>query len=59
MRSTSRILAIFLCFGVAAQAADQIIVVKAERMFDGKSKTLVQHGVVVVDRNAIVDVGSR
>jgi imidazolonepropionase-like amidohydrolase len=58
MRSTSRILAIFLCFGVAAQAADQIIVVKAERMFDGKSKTLVQNGVVIVDGNAIVDVGS-
>src|SRR6266699_2156276 len=58
MRSTSRILAIFLCFGVAAQAADQIIVLKAERMFDGKSKTLVQNGVVIVDGNVIVDVGS-
>src|SRR5438132_11079703 len=58
MRSTSRILAIFLCFGVAAQAADQIIVLKAERMFDGKSKTLVQNGVVIVHGNAIVDVGS-
>jgi imidazolonepropionase-like amidohydrolase len=58
MRSTSGILAIFLCFGVAAQAADQIIVLKAERMFDGKSKTLVQNGVVIVQGNAIVDVGS-
>jgi len=58
MRSTSRILAIFLCFGVAAQAADQIIVLKAERMFDGKSKTLGQNGVVIVHGNAIVDVGS-
>ena len=58
MRSTSRILAIFLCFGVGAQAADQIIVLKAERMFDGKSKTLVQNGVVIVDGSAIVDVGS-
>jgi imidazolonepropionase-like amidohydrolase len=58
MRSTSRILAIFLCFGVAAQAADQIIVLKAERMFDGKSKALVQNGVVIVHGNAIVDVGS-
>jgi len=58
MRSTSRILAILLCFGVAAQAADQIIVLKAERMFDGKSKTLVQNGVVIVQGNAIVDVGS-
>lgn len=58
MRSTSRVLAIFLCFGVAAQAADQIIVLKAERMFDGKSKTLGQNGVVIVHGNAIVDVGS-
>ena len=58
MRSTSRILAIFLCFGVAAEAADQIIVLKAERMFDGKSKALVQNGVVIVHGNAIVDVGS-
>jgi imidazolonepropionase-like amidohydrolase len=58
MRSTSRILAILLCFGVAAQAADQIIVLKAERMFDGKSKALVQNGVVIVHENAIVDVGS-
>jgi len=58
MRSTSRIFAIFLCFGVAAQAADQIIVLKAERMFDGKSKTLGQNGVVIVHGNAIVDVGS-
>ncbi len=58
MRSTSRILAIFLCFGVGAQAADHIIVLKAERMFDGKSKTLVQNGVVIVHGNAIVDVGS-
>src|SRR6266550_2889656 len=58
MRSTCRILAIFLCFGVAAQAADQIIVLKAERMFDGKSKALVQNGVVIVHENAIVDVGS-
>src|SRR5882762_911995 len=58
MRSTSRILAIFLCFGVAAQAADQIIVLKAERMFDGKSKALIQNGVVIVQGDKIVDLGS-
>src|SRR5437870_4521201 len=57
MRSTSRILAIFLCFGVAAQAADQIIVLKAERMFDGKSKTRVKNDFVIVQGNTIVDVG--
>ena len=35
-----------------------MIVLKAERMFDGKSKTLVQHGVVIVQGDKIVDVGS-
>ena len=42
----------------AAGAADQTIVLKAARMFDGKSKTLVQNGVVIVQGDKIVDVGS-
>jgi imidazolonepropionase-like amidohydrolase len=42
-----------------AGAADQAtIVLKAARMFDGKSKTLVPNGVVIVQGNKIVDVGS-
>src|SRR5690348_13274729 len=42
-----------------AGAADQAtIVLKAARMFDGKSKALVPNGVVVVQGNKIVDVGS-
>jgi imidazolonepropionase-like amidohydrolase len=39
-------------------AADQTIVLKAMRMFDGKSKTLVQNGIVIVQGNKIVDAGS-
>ena len=42
-----------------AGAADQAtIVLKAARMFDGKSKALVPNGVVIVQGNKIVDVGS-
>ena len=58
MRITSRVVVIFLCLGVTAYAADQRIALKAERMFDGKSKTLVQHGVIIVQGDKIVDVGS-
>src|SRR5438552_12903737 len=58
MRITSRVVVIFLCLGVRAYAADQMIALKAERMFDGKSKTLVQHGVIIFQGDTIVDVGS-
>jgi imidazolonepropionase-like amidohydrolase len=43
---------------IAAQADDRIIVLKAARLFDGKSKALVQNGVVIVEGNKIVDAGS-
>src|SRR5439155_1197642 len=59
MRITSRVVVIFLCLGVRASAADQMIALKAERMFDGKSKTLVQHGVIIVQGDKIVDVALR
>jgi imidazolonepropionase-like amidohydrolase len=39
-------------------AADQMIALKAERLFDGKSKTLLQNGVVIIEGDKIVDVGS-
>src|SRR2546430_10892079 len=42
----------------ASHAADKIIVLKAARLFDGKSKALVQNGVVIVQGNKIVDAGS-
>src|ERR1700758_2502587 len=58
MKITSRVLGIFLCLGIAAQAADQLIVLKAARMFDGKSNALLQNAVVVVQGDKIVDAGS-
>ena len=39
-------------------AAEELIALKAARMFDGKSNTLVQNGVVIVEGNKIVDAGS-
>ena len=58
MKITSRILLILLCFGVSALAADQSIVLKAARMFDGKSNALVQNAVVIIHGDKIVDAGS-
>src|SRR5216110_2772865 len=58
MKITSRICLILLCFGVSALAADQSVVLKAARMFDGKSNTLVQNAVVIVQGDKIVDAGS-
>src|SRR6266513_984591 len=63
MRIASRLyysagIVILLFLGVAASAADQTIVLKAARIFDGKSKALVQNGVVIVQGDKIVDVGS-
>src|ERR1700730_4100050 len=53
---------IFALLAVASalttQAAEKTIVLKAARLFDGKSKTLVQNGVVIVQGNKIVDAGS-
>src|SRR5438874_4272499 len=39
-------------------AAEDIIALKAARLFDGKSRTLVQNGVVVVQGDKIVDAGA-
>src|SRR5438034_6808369 len=62
MRITSRlyypVVVVTILFSAAAGAADQTIVLKAARMFDGKSKALVQNGVVIVQGDKIVDVGS-
>jgi imidazolonepropionase-like amidohydrolase len=44
---------------ISASAAEPAtIVLKAARMFDGKSKTLVTNGVVIVQGDKIVDAGS-
>ena len=58
MKITFRVLVILLCLGIAAQAADQLIALKAARMFDGKSNALVQNAVVIVRGDKIVDTGS-
>jgi imidazolonepropionase-like amidohydrolase len=48
----------FFCFGATAYAADELIVLKAARLFDGKSNSLVENGVVVVKDDKILDAGS-
>jgi imidazolonepropionase-like amidohydrolase len=42
----------------SARAADEIIVLKASRLFDGKAKALVSNGVVIVQGDKIIDAGS-
>jgi imidazolonepropionase-like amidohydrolase len=58
MKMTSRVLVVFFCLGIAAQAADHLIVLKAARLFDGKSNAFVQNAVVIVQGDKIVDAGS-
>src|SRR6266568_3619109 len=43
---------------IPMRAADKVIVLKAARLFDGKSKSLVPDGVVIVQGDRILDVGS-
>src|SRR6266513_1548601 len=42
----------------SALGADQIIALKAARLFDGKSRALIQNGVVLVQGDKIVDAGA-
>src|SRR5881227_2338667 len=42
----------------SVMAADQIIALKAARLFDGKSRALIQNGVVLVQGDKIVDAGA-
>jgi imidazolonepropionase-like amidohydrolase len=58
MKIASRVLVTFLCLGIAAQAADQLIVLKAARLFDGKSNALVRNAVVIVQGDKIVDAAN-
>ena len=60
-RSCSRLsftILVLISCAISIRAADKIIVLKAARLFDGKSKTLAQNGVVIVQGNKIVDAGS-
>jgi imidazolonepropionase-like amidohydrolase len=43
---------------IAAAPPEKVIVLKAARLFDGKSKELLQNGVVIVQGNKIVDAGA-
>jgi len=58
MKITSCVFLALFCFGASVYAADELIVLKAARMFDGKSNSLVQNGVVLVKDDKIVDAGS-
>src|SRR6059058_5112540 len=58
MKITLRVFVIFLSLRIAAQAADQLIVLKAARFFDGKSDALLQNAVVIVQGDKIIDAGS-
>ena len=57
MKVTRCIVAAFF-LAVSARGADEVIAVKAARMFDGKSSALLQNGVVVVEGDRIADAGS-
>jgi imidazolonepropionase-like amidohydrolase len=48
----------FVYLALSAHAAEELIALKAARVFDGKSNALVQNGVVIVEGDKIVDVGS-
>ncbi len=58
LRIQIAILLLFAAVSFAADSPDKIIALKAARLFDGKSKALVQNGVVLVQGNKILDAGS-
>jgi len=58
MKITCYVLAAFVTLVLSAHAAEDLIALKAARMFDGKASTLVQNGVVIVKGDKIVDAGS-
>ena len=57
MKVTCCVVTAFLLV-VSARGADEVITLKAARMFDGKSNALVQNAAIVVEGDKIVDVGS-
>ena len=59
MRTSSLgLVAVLFLSILSARAADQTILLKAARLFDGKSKALVENGVVIVQGDKILDAGS-
>ena len=60
-RSWARVLLSILALALWAlpvRATEQLIALKADRLFDGKSKTLLHNGVVLIQGDKIADVGS-
>jgi len=56
-----RVIPAILAFAVAAipiRAADNVIALKAQHLCDGKSKSIVPNGVIIVQGDKIIDVGS-
>src|SRR5690348_4950608 len=58
MNPMLRLAVAFLAISFALSAADRIIVIKAARLFDGKSDRAISPGVIVVTGNKIASVGS-
>jgi imidazolonepropionase-like amidohydrolase len=58
MKITSCIVLLLLCCAVSGRAADELLALKAARMFDGKSNALVQNAVVIVQNDKIVNSGN-
>lgn len=54
----TRCIVVAFFLAVSAHGADEVIAVKAARIFDGKSSALLQNGVVVVEGDKIADAGS-
>ncbi|MGZ7079321.1 MAG: amidohydrolase family protein [Thermoanaerobaculia bacterium] len=50
--------ALFACIALTATAQQRTIVLKAARMFDGTSETLVRNAVVVINGNRITSAGA-
>ena len=48
----------FLALDTGRAAPDQVVALKAARMFDGKSNTLVSNAIIIVQGGKITDVGS-
>jgi imidazolonepropionase-like amidohydrolase len=58
MRITCCSVLIVFSYAISALAADQAIVLRAARLFDGKSNTLAPNGVMIVQGDKITNVGS-
>jgi imidazolonepropionase-like amidohydrolase len=58
MKITCSLVTAFFWLAVSTHAAEELVALKAARMFDGKSNALVQNAVVIIKGAKIVDAGS-